>query len=196
MSIPKPAAPAAPAVPAAAPAAPAADSTLAVKPGLSIPKPAAPATPATADATQVLKKPGLSIPKPAAPAAPAPVAPAAPAPEADPEAEAKRVQSEGLKPREGAKTNIGLKKTEPGSEGNLPDGLKPTLELKPNGSGEQIILKSSSDEPGVGLTIVTVAACILLLLGTYVLFANYAKLWMPELDAHNIPQPPSGLLIK
>ena len=222
MSI-KPAAPApTPAVAPAPTAAPAASSTQTLKKAtLSIPKPGvAPAAPATADATQVLKKPGLSI-KPAAPApapavAPAPtaapaaapiipaVAPAASAPAPAPASapapvvEAAQVPGGALKPSDGSK-NLNLKKMEPVAQESLPEGLKPMGEFNAlEGDEDEVILKSASEEPGVAFTIMIAVACILLLLGTYVLFANYSKLWMPELDAHadKIPQPPAGLLVK
>ena len=184
------------------PAAPAADATQAVKK----PEIATPATPASADATQVLKKPTLSIPKPAAPpptpnAAPADGAPkkpvlSIPKPPA-PAAPAVPAQNE-TGSEDAAKTKIDLKKEEPAVQDELIQTAKPTLDIRPAEDDEEIILENASDEPGIALTIVVALACILILLGTYVLFANYSKLWMPELDAYadKIPQPPAGLLIK
>ncbi len=213
--------------PAVAPVAPAADATQAVKkPGLSLPgkAPAAP-TPAVApvapaaDATQAVKKPGLSLPgkAPAAPAAPtpavapavggalklsptptAPTAPAAPVAEEDPEAAAKRVQSEGLKPKEGG-SGLGLKKVAQVAEEELPENLKADgKKLVEPSIDNSIEVKSKGGEPGGVIKTCMVLALILLLIGVYVMFAQYSKHWMPEMDEHadKIPQPPTGIFVK
>ena len=131
-----------------------------------------------------------------------------------PEEEAQKVQSEGLKPREGGGSGLGLKKVEQVAEEDLPEALRPTAGIaQPAGEGEEneegvageeslenpegeAIDLDELDEPGTGFTIVSVVACILLLIGVYILFAHYSKLWMPEMDAHELPQPPSGLMVK
>ncbi len=212
-----------PAAPApAAVETPAAAATQAVKkPGLSLPqKPAAPApaeqpapAPAPAPAEQAApaaeapKKLGLSLPKkPAAPApaeqpAPAPApAPAeqpapAPAPAAN-DADAKRVQEEGLKPREGA-SGLGLKKVEKVAEEDLPDSLRQEMSAPGTVHSGRIKLQGPADEPGPVFTAIVVLAFVILLIGVYVQFFSYAK-WMPEMDAHinSLPAPPTGVLSK
>ena len=204
-------------VAAAAPAAPAAitataptvetgapAATQAVKkPGLTMPT-AAPAAPVT-DAPQAVKKPGLTMPT----AAPAPAA-AEPEITLSPEEEAKKVQSEGLKPRENGGSGLGLKKVEQVAEADLPEGLRPAdgvaqpvVAAEPGEGGVYGTFEDADpidleklDEPKVGFTIVSVVACILLLLGVYIMFAHYSKLWMPGMDGNEVPQPPAGLLIK
>ena len=211
---------------APAPAAvetPAAAATQAVKrPGLSLPqKPAAPApaeqpapAPAPAPAEQAApaaeapKKRGLSLPK--KPAAPAPAeqpAPAAPAPAEQPapapapapaasDADAKRVQEEGLKPREGA-SGLGLKKVEKVAEEDLPDSLRQETSAPGTVHSGRIKLQGPADEPGPVFTAIVVLAFVILLIGVYVQFFSYAK-WMPEMDAHinSLPAPPTGVLSK
>ena len=189
--MPKPA-PAAQPAPAPAPA-PASEATQATKkPTLSMPKPApapAPAPVPVADATQATKKPSLTV-----------VSPAAPAP-ADADAEAKKVQEEGLKPRESGNAGLGLKKVEQTPEEDLPDALKPGGSLGGEtpkfASNQKIQLKGPADEPGGFFTTVIVVALLVLLIGVYVQFFGYAK-WMPQMDAHadKLPAPPSGLLPK
>ena len=189
-----PAAPAAP-TPAVAPVAPAADATQAVKkPGLSLPgkAPAAPAAPTPAVAPAVGGALKLS------PTPTAPTAPAAPVAEEDPEAAAKRVQSEGLKPKEGG-SGLGLKKVAQVAEEELPENLKADgkklVEPSIDNSSE---VKSKGGEPGGVIKTCMVLALILLLIGVYVMFAQYSKLWMPEMDEHadKIPQPPTGIFVK
>ena len=171
------------------------------------PAPAAVETPAAA-ATQAVKRPGLSLPqKPAAPAPAEQPAPAAPAPAEQPapapapapaasDADAKRVQEEGLKPREGA-SGLGLKKVEKVAEEDLPDSLRQETSAPGTVHSGRIKLQGPADEPGPVFTAIVVLAFVILLIGVYVQFFSYAK-WMPEMDAHinSLPAPPTGVLSK
>jgi hypothetical protein len=106
------------------------------------------------------------------------------------------VQNGGQGAGEAAKT-AGLKNFDPlVKDVSGAPALRPTLAVNVDDGEEEIVLKTSSDEPGAILTVVVALACILILLGTYVLFANYSKLWIPEMDASGVPQPPTGLFIK
>lgn len=53
---------------------------------------------------------------------------------------------------------------------------------KEKGSGRK-------DEPGGFFTLVNVLALLLLLACAYVMFAQFADLWMPEMDANKLPVP-------
>ena len=179
--------------PAAEPAAPAEESEP-KKPGLILPKKpvaesAAPAAPAEESEP---KKPGLILPKKpvAEPAAPAGIDLKKPG---SGDADAKRVQEEGLKPKEGG-SGLGLKKVEKVAEEDLPDSLKqegavPSLKAK--------VILGPQNEPGPVFTTIVVLAFIILLIGVYVQFFGYAK-WMPEMDAHinSLPAPPTGVFPK
>ena len=104
-----------------------------------------------------------------------------------------------MKPRAGGGSGLGLKKVEQVPEEDLPDELKPADGGSTFSSGgKKIKLEGPSDEPGGVFATILIASLVILLIGVYILFANYSKMWIPEMDAHAdmIPQPPSGLLIK
>ncbi|MBQ7403345.1 MAG: hypothetical protein IJW05_07900 [Lentisphaeria bacterium] len=127
-----------------------------------------------------------------------PKAPAAPEPQEDAEAAARRVQEEGLKPKEGGGSGLGLKKVAQVAEEALPENLKADGKKLIDPSIGSADKKNKGSEPGGVIKTCMVLALILLLVGVYVMFAQYSKLWMPEMDAHadKIPQPPTGIFVK
>lgn len=194
---PKPQPPAAPATEKAE------EAPAAKKPALTLTPRTAPAEQANPGVTQAIKKPTLSltpkketaepltIPQSAAPAEQAPAAPALQIKQEEkkePVQDAKKIQEEGLKPKAGGGKGLGLKKVEAVAEEKLPESLKADGE-KMGMAAEIKKDKTKKDEPGTAFSIIIILALLLLLAGAYIMFAQYAGLWMPEMDAHPLPVP-------